>query len=291
MSEPGIIQNRYVTADGSVLPLRCWLPEGIPTKAVFISLHGFNDYSNAFSSSGRYLSSHGIACYAYDQRGFGGAPHRGEWAGTMKYTDDLSGFTKVIRKLHPDVPLYLLGESMGGAVAIVALTAKDPPEVDGAILVAPAVWGRSTMPWYQRWLLAVASRTVPWMELTGKGVKVVASDNIQMLRSLGRDPLVIKATRVDTIYGLANLMDEALASAGRLQFPALILYGKKDQVIPKEPTMLMLSRTPATTRKAFYDNGYHMLLRDLQAEKPLADIVAWVADHNTRLPNGKEEWN
>lgn len=287
---PRLEQGQYLAGDGTALPVRSWLPQHTPPRAVIIALHGFNDYSNAFAAPGVYLSSRGIACYAYDQRGFGNAPGRGLWASTEAYSRDLTGFTRSIRKQHPGIPLYLLGESMGGAVAMVATTGGNAPPVDGLILVAPAVWARSTMPWYQRWLLAIASRTVPWLELTGKGLDITPSDNIEMRRALGRDPLVIKATRVDTLRGLTDLMDAALASAGKLQHPTLVQYGRHDQVIPKEPTLLMLSRVPAHVRTAFYAEGYHMLLRDLQGEKPLADIAAWVTDRNGPLPYGAERW-
>lgn len=287
---PRVANGQFVAGDGAALPVRSWLPDG-PVRAVIIALHGFNDYSNAFAVPGAYFSRHGIACYAYDQRGFGAAPGRGLWAGTDAYANDLAGFARAIRRLHPGVPLYALGESMGGAVAMVAVTGTDPPAVDGVILVAPAVWARDTMPWYQRWLLAVASHTVPWLELTGKGLGVVASDNNEVLRGLGRDPLVIKATRVDTMHGLADLMDEALSRSDRLRLPTLVQYGRNDQVIPKEPTFLMLGRAPRTVRTAFYGQGYHMLLRDLQGEKPLADIVAWLEDRNRPLPYGAAHWN
>ena len=225
ITTPKIEKAQFMAADGALLPLRSWLPKDTPLKAVIIALHGFNDYSRAFASSGTYLSSHGIACYAYDQRGFGGAPGRGLWSGANAYTDDLSAFAAVVRMLHRNVPLYVLGESMGGAVTIAAMTGNNPPDVDGTILVAPAVWGRDTMPWYQRWLLAVGSHTVPWMELTGKGLKITPSDNIEMLRGLRRDPLVIKATRIDTMYGLTDLMDTALMRARQLRLPTLVLYG------------------------------------------------------------------
>lgn len=289
--EPKVENGQYLTIDGTVLPVRSWLPKQGSAKAAIVALHGFNDYSNAFSSPGNYLSNYGIACYAYDQRGFGSAPGRGLWSGSESYAKDLSFFAREIRKRHPDVPLYALGESMGGAVTIVAMTGTNPPDVDGVILVAPAVWARETMPWYQRWLLSVASHTVPWLTLTGNGLKIIPSDNTEMLRGLGRDPLVIKATRVETIYGLTNLMDEALTRADKLQLPTLVQYGKHDQVIPKEPTFLMLDKAPRTTRKAFYSHGYHMLLRDLEGEKPLADIVTWIIDRNKPLPYGSEQWD
>jgi acylglycerol lipase len=285
-----IEKKHFVAVDGAMLPLRSWFPDDSPVRAVIVAVHGFNDYSNFFASPGNYLSRRGIACYSYDQRGFGGAPGRGLWPGIEAYTNDLSCFVKEIRKRHPGVPLYLLGESMGGAVTIVAMTGSSPPKVDGVILVAPAVWGRDTMPWYQRWLLAVASHTLPWMELTGKGMQVSASDNIEMLRAQGRDPRVIKATRIDALCGLSNLMDEALERAEEMQLPTLVQYGKNDQIIPRKPIFLMLEKMPKVTRKAYYEHGYHMLLRDLQGEKPLADIAAWITDHNNRLPYGTEKW-
>lgn len=288
--EPKIHQGQYITEDGSVLPLRTWFPANDKVKAVIVALHGFNDYSNSFNSPGTYFSHHRIACYAYDQRGFGGAPDRGLWAGIDAYTTDLSNFVRELRKLYTEVPIFILGESMGGAVTIVTMTGSKPPCVDGVILVAPAVWGRDTMPWYQRWILAIASYSVPWMELTGKGLGVVPSDNTDMLRALGRDPLVIKKTRIDALHGLTDLMDEALLRVGKLQVPVLVQYGMNDQVIPKEPTFILLKKIHKSVRKAFYVNGYHLLLRDLQGEKPLADIVSWVIDRNRPLTNGLEVW-
>ena len=286
--KPRIENKNFIAADGALLPVRSWLPDDGRIKATIVALHGFNDYSNFFDSPGNYLSGRGIACYAYDQRGFGGAPGRGLWSGIEAYTSDLSSFVPEIRARHPGVPLYILGESMGGAVTIVAMTDRNCPRVDGVILVAPAVWGRETMPWYQRWLLAVTSHTLPWLQLTGKSLHVIPSDNTEMLRALGRDPLVIKETRVDAMYGLSNLMDAALSQAEKLQVPTLVQYGTNDQVIPREPVIQMLGKMSAVTRKVFYEHGYHLLLRDLQGEKPLADIVSWISDHDNLLPHGTD---
>lgn len=288
--QPRLESEFFRAADGAILPVRSWLPEKKPFKAIIVAVHGFNDYSNSFTFPGNYLRQYGIASYAYDQRGFGAAPGRGLWAGGEAYTNDLASMVKEVRRLYPNVPLYLVGESMGGAVTIVAMTGRNPPIVDGVILIAPAVWGRQTMPWYQRWLLDVAAHTVPWLELTGKGLKVIPTDNIEIRRAISRDPLFIKATRIDSMYGLTNLMDEALSGAEKLSVPTFVLYGKKDQIIPKEPTLLMLEKVPNTTRKAFYPDGYHMLLRDLQREKPLSDMVAWITNHNAPLAYGADHW-
>jgi alpha-beta hydrolase superfamily lysophospholipase len=288
--EPKIRNAHFITGDGAMLPVRSWLPVAKPVKAVIVGVHGFNDYSYSFAIPGTYLTRYGIAFYAYDQRGFGGAPGTGLWSGVDAYKSDLSSFVIEIRKIRPDVPLYVLGESMGGAVAIVTLAGKSPPPVDGVILIAPAVWGRETMPWYQSWLLAVTSHTFPWMELTGSWLDITPSDNIDMRRALYNDPQVIKGTRIDAMYGLTNLMDEAMRQAEKLELPVLVQYGKKDQVIPKEPMFMMLGKMPSTTRAAFYDQGYHMLLRDLYREKPLIDIATWITNHNNSLPYGTGNW-
>jgi len=289
--KPNIYKEQFVASDGSVLPVRIWQPKDGPVKAVIVALHGFDDYSNFFASPGKYLSSQGILCYAYDQRGFGGTSGRGFWFDIEAYTNDLSCFVKEIRNRHQGVPIYVLGESMGGAVTIVAMTGSNPPNVDGVILVAPAVWARETMPWYQRWLLAGASHTLPWLQLTGECTHVWPSDNIPMLMSFSRDPQVIKATRIDAMHGLSNLMDAALSQAGNIQKPTLVQYGENDQVIPKKPILLMLDKMPKTTRRAFYEHGYHMLLRDQQSEKPLADIAAWIANHNNTFLYGTNNSN
>ena len=89
---------------------------GIP-RAVILALHGFNDYSNAFAAPGAAWARLGIATYAYDQRGFGAAPARGRWAGGRVFAEDATTAACLLRQRHPGVPLYLLGESMGGGRA------------------------------------------------------------------------------------------------------------------------------------------------------------------------------
>lgn len=286
-----ISENLFITRDGAGLPLKQWLPKIAP-KAVLIALHGFNDYSNFFERPGKFFSAQGLACFAYDQRGFGTAPKRGKWAGINAYTNDLLTLTDVLRQRYPTQPIYLIGESMGGAVAIVALAQQAiQPKVNGLILVAPALWARQTMPWYQTSLLWALAHTMPWLTLTGEGVKVQASDNIEMLKALGRDPQIIKKTKVESVYGLTDLMDAAFSSADLLSTKTLVLYGEKDEIIPKKPTYDFLQRflkSPGEAKSvAIYPKGYHMLLRDLNASVVWKDILHWI-NEAAPLPSGAE---
>ena len=287
MAPPVLEADRLVTADGVSLPVRRWLPAGEPA-AVIVALHGFNDYGNFFAAPGAFLAARGIATYAYDQRGFGEAPVRGLWSGGDAMAADLTAMTRRLRERHPGVPVHLLGASMGGAVIMVAMVGDDPPPADGIILSAPAVWGRETMPWYQRAALWLAAHTVPWLEVTGRGLKIRPSDNKEMLKALGRDPLVRHRTRVDMLHGLTDLMDAALAAAPALTGPALILYGEHDEIIPVKPTRLMFRRLGGDQRLALYEKGFHMLLRDLQGETVWKDIAAWIADGAASLPSGAD---
>src|SRR3546814_7643349 len=70
------------------------------------------------------------------------------------------------------LPLYLLGESMGGPVVLAALAGAKPPAVEGAVLVAPAVWARSTMPFHQRAGLWLGTHLFPWAKFSGRGLGI-----------------------------------------------------------------------------------------------------------------------
>ena len=276
-----------VMPDGATLPLRRWLPPRTP-RAVVLALHGFNDHANAFAGPGAYWAAEkGIATYAYDQRGFGAAPNRGLWAGHDTLAADAAEAARLLRAAHPDTPLFVAGESMGGAVAMIA-AANGDLRADGLVLLAPALRGRAYLGAVPRAGLWLMARLMPWFPVTGQGLKIQASDNIEMLRALGRDPLYIRETRMDALHGLVDAMDAAGAASPRLRLPALILYGTRDEIVPPRPILDMIGRLPADPahRTAFYRTGWHLLLRDLEARIVMDDIAAWIADRAAPLPSG-----
>ena len=250
--------------------------------AVLVAIHGFNDYSNAFTGFCAYMAKHGKHCYAYDQRGFGRSEYTGVWPGPGKLQSDLKTWLELVKQRHPNLPLYAVGESMGGAVVMTSMEAHSLPEVEGFILLAPAVWGRRTQPWYQRAALWLTLRVTPGYKPTGKGIKRIGSNNREALRANGRDPLFIKGTRVDAIHGLTNLMDAALSASNNpkvLQRNTLLLYGANDQIIPPNAmctAVKNINTQENTWHLKHFPEGYHMLTRDLEAEDNFAEIVKWM---------------
>jgi len=274
--------DRIIADDGYELPFRRYFPEGMSPKSIVIALHGFNDYSFAFDEMCQYFSSRGTACVAYDQRGFGQTSMKGIWPRKGRLQEDLMLVISLMRKTYPDTEIFVAGESMGGAVVITAANLNKEvftENVSGIILYAPAVWARSTQPWYQKWALWLSVHTFPSWQPTGDGLGVQASDNIEALRAMGRDEHVIKATRIDAVYGLTNLMDAALVSSHDMPVKVLVLYGENDQVIPKNPTCLMLNSMKSNNSDLtfkLYSEGYHMLTRDLESARTFGDVQQWI---------------
>lgn len=286
---PVIAPDAFVARDGARLPMTVWLPQGEP-QVVIVALHGMNDTRAAFRLAGPWWAEQGIATYAYDQRGFGAAPGRGEWAGPLMRSD-LNDVVTLVRNRHPGVAIAVAGESMGGAVAITAFASADPPQAERLILLAPAVWGWSSQGVVNRAGLWVAART-----LGGRAVEppdwavhgILASDNwIELIRN-GRDPGSILGARFDTLSGLVDLMEEASRALGRTGRPTLLLYGAHDEVIGRDPMRRALEQagTGPDLRTGWYDSGWHILNRDLQAEVVFRDVEAWLRDPQGPLPSG-----
>ncbi len=279
----------WLPASEGVLPARAWLPEGTP-RAIALGLHGFNDSRDAWELSGPYFAAAGVALYAPDQRGFGAAPGRGRWPGQARLAADAAAMLHALAAAWPGVPLYAMGESMGGAVLMVLAASPAAPPVAGWVLLAPAVWGRQQMGPALSAALWIASNVAPAWTLTGREVpiEVVASDNREALIRLGRDPLTILRTRVDALRGLADLMDAAQAVVPGLPANVLACYGGRDQIVPPEAMRRAWVRMPAGVRRALYPDGYHLLLRDHDRAQPVGDVLGWMDAPGGWLPSGAD---
>lgn len=280
--------DSIISFDGARLGLSKWEAVG-PPKAVIVGVHGMNDYANAFHLAAPWWAEQGVSTYAYDQRGFGRSPERGVWGGDQLMIEDLRTVTALVRQKYPDVPVVVLGESMGGAVTIEAFASDRPPVADRVILTAPAVWGWSNQP--------LPYKTTLWFaaNFTGRKVytppswltkRVMPTDNRDELIAMGRDPLMIWGARSDTLYGLVAMMERAWQGTGGIKVPVLYLYGANDPIIPKHPTVQAAKRLKPTDRTAYYAKGYHLLTRDRDGPTVWADMLSFVLDPAKPLPSG-----
>ena len=268
------LNDAFEMPDGVRLPYRAWLPTG-KIRAVILALHGFNDSHDQWELPAPVWADAGIAVFAPDQRGFGEAPLRGVWSGGSAMAADATDIAALLRAHFPGVRLVMLGESMGGAVAMLA-SIQFRADVDAFVLSSPAVWGRARMSWAMQAALFLAASLVPGLTVARGPVPIRASDNNEALLQLSRNPLTIKQTRVDTLRGLVDLMDAALAVAPMWKAPSLFLYGAHDELVPKAATLRLWRTLPAGTPQAFYADGWHLLTRDLHRDVLIADIADFV---------------
>ena len=274
IAPPVIAGNVVQSIDGALLGLDRWEAES--PKAVIVAVHGMNDYAHTFSMPGAWWAEHaGLTTYAYDQRGFGRSPGFGRWPGGETMVADLRAVIDAARRAHPGVPVYVLGHSMGAAV-VMAAAAEAPLDADGLILAAPGVWGGGALPIPHRLSLNLAANIAPGKTLTGERAGRQATDNIEILREMYRDPLVIKETRLDAVLGVVRIMGEAYGNADAVGGDVLFLIGDKDEIIPNKAMMKTASRVNGDLTLRAYPDGWHLLFRDLQREKVWRDVAVWI---------------
>lgn len=276
---------------GLTLAARVWASP--QPRQIVLGVHGFNDYSKAFEPLAQHLVAELQATvYAYDQRGFGANPEPGIWPGSEALLADLRHIAAQLRDRHPDLPLTVVGESMGGAVVLVAASEAPGLAADQLILKAPAVWGAHSMPWYQRLSLFTMNLLAPDMTLTGRGLPSLGirpTDDIEVSRDLSRDPLFIKATRVGSLAGVTELMGRAQTQNALPPQRSLVLYGLRDSIIPPHPVCDWLTHlntaVPRTglTDVVIYPEGWHLLTRQLRNREPMQDMSRWL--QNKAIPH------
>jgi alpha-beta hydrolase superfamily lysophospholipase len=255
-----------------------------------LALHGMNEYGRSFAEDAApWFTAAGVALYAYDQRGFGGTTPRGVWPGHETLAQDAITAAGLMRARHPGLPVFMMGESMGGAVLVLA--GSKAPMADGLVLSAPALRGRASLAWQARLMLDTLKALTPGLALSSSAPLFRPTDNLEAWRRWSGDPQVLKQTRVDAVAGLVDLMDAATAALPRFTAPALLLYGAKDELVPPKPIRAALTQLPrgAAQRVAFYPEGHHMLLRDLGGAAVAGDILAWMGDRAAPLPSGADQ--
>jgi alpha-beta hydrolase superfamily lysophospholipase len=273
--QPAKLGSDYLlTGDGVRLPLAAWLPDGAPT-AVLLGLHGYGDYREGFGLAGRWLAARGVAVYAYDQRGFGETPTRGRWPGADALIDDCANAAAALRGLHPELPLALLGESMGGAVALASLANGRVSVVDGLILAAPGVRSGVQLHQLHDLALRLGALALPWLrvELRRGGRPWLDPEES---RRLAEDPLILRHLRVGTYEGLIELAGRADSVRRARLPPTLLLYGELDGTILRAGIDNLALRLGHCCTLRTYPERHHLLLHERDADEVFGACLQWL---------------
>ena len=281
-----IFENKSFTSfDGEALSLTNWQSDN-PDGAIIIGLHGMNDYAECYYLLGPYLNQKGIDLIAYDARGFGRNNSRGEWFGALNMVKDFLHLLDLVKAKYPNRKIFLLGDSMGAGTLLASFWFNLAPKCNGIILAAPAVWGWSNLPLFYRIGLWAGSRVLKNKPLNPPDIvvkKITASDNNEMLYKIGRDVNMIWETKPKTLHGLVDLMEFGYRGLDKIYMhlhpPILALFGAKDQIVPIKASLKAKKKLSAKAKIIDYENGYHMLLRDLNREEVFKDIIEFITEN------------
>jgi acylglycerol lipase len=275
---PRHVEGRLSGARGVELFWQGWLPAGEST-GVLLVCHGLGEHSGRYGNVVDALVPDGWAVYGLDHRGHGRSGGRRAHLDRYEHwLTDFEAFRRLVAARHAGRPVFLLGHSMGGQIALgYALAHQD--ELRGLVLSAPAL--AST---------AVPKSLVPLL----RGLAVVAPT----LRPAGvdttkisKDPEVVAAYQADPLvhHGHPTLALSAallgrfgvlLHRARALRLPLLLQHGSLDLLTDPvgSRALAAVSGSPDQTVH-WYDGLWHELYNEPERERPLTDLREWLDAH------------
>jgi len=284
--------NQYQLPVNSKLSLPCyeWPSQQSNTKALIVFLHGFNNHGSNYFYLGEWFSSQGYIFVAYDHRDHGASPLRNKQCSIADMVNDARTIIRQLHQKYPDLPVFLMGSSMGGALSILA--AQDEPGNDipdllqGLILWAPQVVATSRRPRLYKILKAI-SAIAPDIKIP---IGVVAGHNLprqcndkQLTDLLVKDKKMLKDPNVGLITRVLTLGDQTAKANFKKDFRILMLFGGSDTLIFHYDIKQFVARIKSTNAEidyCFYPNNRHMLWADLNREEIYQDTLRWMEQAN-----------
>ncbi|WP_226363500.1 alpha/beta hydrolase [Pseudonocardia abyssalis] len=254
------------------------LPEGEPT-GVLLVCHGLGEHSGRYGSVEDALVPDGWAVYGLDHRGHGRST--GRRAHLDRYSDwltDFDAFRLHVAARHPGLPLFLLGHSMGGQIAL-AYALDHGAGLAGLVLSAPAL-ASNAVPKAAVPVLKLLARVTPTLRPAGIDPTKVSKDTAVVADYLG-DPLVHHGhPTLGLSAALFAQFDVLPRRARELRMPVLVQHGTADVLTDPAGTRTLepeIGSPDSTVR--WYEGLWHEIYHEPEREKPLADLRDWLAAH------------
>lgn len=196
------------------------------------------------------------------------------------FVRDVLQHVDTVQKDYPEVPVFLLGHSMGGAISILA-AAERPTHFSGMVLISPLVLANPESASTLKVLAAkVLNLVLPNMSL-GRIDSSVLSRNKSEVDQYDSDPLICRAG-VKVCFGiqLMNAVSRVERAMPKLTLPFLLLQGSADRLCDSKGAYLLMesSRSQDKTLK-MYEGAYHVLHKELPevTNSVLHEINTWVS--------------
>ena len=246
------------SSTGESIFYRVWEPSASPA-AVMVLVHGMSEHSGRYDHVGRYLSERGVIVYAHDHLGHGqSGGARGTVGRFEDFLDDLALVHAMARRDHPDLPLFMLGHSMGGLI-VAAYLVERRARPDYLILSGPAI-----VP-----ILEPGDRTIDPSRL---------SKDPAVWEQYMSDPLVLRERVTDDLFvRLADGLARLPGRAAEIDMPWLLIHGEADRLCSAEGARGWLEGSSSTQRTVrIYPGGRHEMLNETNKDEVLADAWKWM---------------
>nr|XP_055115737.1 monoglyceride lipase isoform X5 [Symphalangus syndactylus] len=269
-----------VNADGQYLFCRYWKPTGTPKALIFMS-HGAGEHCGRYEELARMLMGLDLLVFAHDHVG------HGQSEGERMVVSDFHVFVRDVlqhvdsmQKDYPGLPVFLLGHSMGGAIAILT-AAERPGHFAGMVLISPLVLANPESATTFKVLAAkVLNLVLPNLSL-GPIDSSVLSRNKTEVDIYNSDPLICRAG-LKVCFGiqLLNAVSRVERALPKLTVPFLLLQGSADRLCDSKGAYLLmeLAKSQDKTLK-IYEGAYHVLHKELPevTNSVFHEINMWVS--------------
>lgn len=270
-----VIPFELRAADGVSLSGQAWMPPTV--QAVVAVVHGIAEHSGRYAALAGQANQRGLGVVSLDLRGHGRSP--GERSYVERFDDyllDVDALLAKTQELAAGRPVFLMGHSMGGAIALRWLTQRRRP-VAGLILSSAALKIGGDVP---RLLVALApllSRWLPHLRGTRIDPATISRDAAAVAAYVA-DPLVsLQAPPARTGAELLQAMEANRAAAAGLSLPVYLFHGDADRLTDPVGSREIFDLWGGPDRTLrLWPGSRHETFNDLDREAVVAELLEWV---------------
>lgn len=271
-------ETRWRSDDTLGLYGRHWWPETSPRGVVCI-VHGLGEHSGRYARMAAFLCDAGFAVTAMDLRGHGRSDGvRGHARSYDHMLGDIATLIEQSARRWPDLPRFLYGHSMGGAL-VLNVVLKHRPDVAGVVASSPALRPTHSPP---RWKTLVAGMLVhacPSLPFPSGVHPDHLSRTPSVVRDIREDPLVFWAVSARLGLDLLAAGRHALLSANRIAVPLLLMHGTADKVTSPDATAEFATQAGGLSELKLWDGLFHVLHEEPESGDVMAHMVHWLRRH------------